>query len=169
MDLFLILILIAAVIPVSYAAIIGAPPVPAKKQEALVMLREAGIKNGDVVFDLGAQTGRLIIMARKEFSKNICGIEFAPVLWLMGIFNLAAHKISPSLLKFGNFYNLDFGAVDVFFCFLTPKAMAKLKPKFEAEAKKGSRIISLAFEISGWTPKKIVRKNNLAPVFVYEV
>jgi len=47
--------------------------------------------------------------------------------------------------------------------------MKKLKNKFETETKKGSRIISYAFEINGWKPKKIIKEKGIASIFVYEI
>lgn len=162
-------IILICLLPVAYGAIIGAPLLFVKKSGAKIMLSEASVKDGEVVYDLGAGTGRMIIMAKKDFNKNIKGIEIAPLIWLIGKLNLLFRGIDTKQLQLGNFYNLDFRKADVFFCFLTPKAMEKLKSKFINEAKKGSRIISYAFEIKDWQPKKVIREPNIPPIFIYEI
>ncbi|PIR06634.1 hypothetical protein COY65_00725 [Candidatus Jorgensenbacteria bacterium CG_4_10_14_0_8_um_filter_39_13] len=169
MDVLVSFIVLILLIPVAYGAVIGAPLIFAPKKAIRIMIKEANIKNNEIVYDLGAGTGRLIVMAKKEFLKNIYGIEIALIIWLIGKINLFVNKVKISNLKLGNFYKSDFGNIDIFLCFLTPKAMKKLKNKFETETKKGSRIISYAFEINGWKPKKIIKEKGIASIFVYEI
>jgi hypothetical protein len=66
-----------------------------------------------------------------------------------------------------NFYNQDLSKADIFFCFLTPKAMLKLSAKFESELKPGTRIISYAFSIPGWSPEKIIFNNMPGKIYCY--
>jgi hypothetical protein len=167
------IMIIAAVLfvylPLLYGDFIGAPFVAINKRAARVMLRAAGLKDEDIAYDLGAGTGRILIIAKKDFKKKIYGIEVAPLLLLLGRLNLLLHRMSPSQLKLGNFFKMDFKNTNVFFCYLMPKVMNKLAPKFKTEAKKGTLVISYAFKIESWEPKRIIHEPGLSAVYVYEV
>ncbi len=155
-------------IPVAIASVIGAPPVWVPKRAARIMIREAGLKSGEVGYDLGAGIGRLVAIGRKEFDADVRGVEYVPILWWIGKLNLLIQKISPSFLEPGNFYKMDFKSTNVFFCFLMPKTLARLKSKWEREAKPGMRVVTYAMEIPGWTPIRTVKEEKLGRIYVYE-
>jgi type I restriction-modification system DNA methylase subunit len=167
MELIIFIFLLLLLIPFVYSGFIGAPFALTKKKVALIMIKEAALTEGDIAYDLGAGTGRFIILSNKIFSKNIYGIELVPFLCFIGKINLFINGINPSSLKFGNFYNMDFCRINKYFCFTMPKTMDILKTKFEKEAPKGALIISNAFKISGWKPEKIIKETGLPPIFVY--
>jgi hypothetical protein len=52
-------------------------------------------------------------------------------------------------------FNVDLTSADVIFLYLTTSANEKVKPKLEAELKRGVRIISHDYEIVGWKPLKV--------------
>lgn len=162
-------LLLFIVLPLGYAAWICAPYAGIRKKSGLRMIREAGLKEGEVAYDLGAGTGRFILLAERYFGWNVRGVEFVPFVWLCGILQLLFFRVPVSRLRLGNLYTMSFADIDVFFCFLMPKAMARLGPKFRAEAKKGARIFSYAFLIPGWEPVRVVHEDGEASIFCYVV
>lgn len=167
-DFFLILGLVI-LIPIAVAAVIGAPPVWVPKKAAKIMIRESGLKPEEVGYDLGAGIGRVVAIGRREFGLNVVGVEYAPILRWIGKLNLLLQKISPRYLKRGNFYTMDFKNIDVFFCFLMPKALLRLRIKWEQEAKKGAHVITYAMEVPGWKPVQIIKEEGLGSVYVYKI
>jgi hypothetical protein len=55
----------------------------------------------------------------------------------------------------GDIFNVDLTSADVVFLYLTTSANEKIKPKLEAELKKGVRVVSHDYEIVGWKPVKV--------------
>ncbi|MEK7465148.1 MAG: hypothetical protein AAB631_00005 [Patescibacteria group bacterium] len=162
-------ILFVLILPVAVAAVIGAPPVWTPLRAVRAMIKNTGMKPGDVAYDLGAGIGRFIVLGKKEFGLDIKGVEYAFVLCWIGKLNLLLQSISPKRLIRRNFYTMDFGNADIFFCFLMPRALARLKGKFEREAKLGARIVCYAFEIPGWKPSCVVKEKGIASIRVYEI
>lgn len=161
--------LLVFILPVAVAAVIGAPPVWTPRRAVRAMIKNSGIKQGDAAYDLGAGIGRFIVLGKKEFGLDIKGVEYVFVIRWIGKLNLLMNGISPKRLTRGNFYAMPFGGTDAFFCFLMPKALTRLKEKFEHEAKYGARIVCYAFEIPGWKPLRVVKEKGVAPIRIYEI
>ena len=168
-DLISWALVLLIVVPIAYAGVSGAPFVMTKKKAAIRMIEEARLKIGDKAVDLGAGMGLFPLLARKRFGREVSGIELVPVYLLAGKLILALNGVRPSLLRYGNFYKMDFAGIDVFFAYLMPETLQALKEKFLKEGKKGAKIVSYAFEIKGWQPEKIVKEQGSAPIFIYRI
>lgn len=133
------------------------------------MMKLSGVKPGEIVYDLGAGDGRIIIIAAKEFGAMSVGFELAVLPYILGCIKILANGLrGKSRLKYANFYFQDLSKADVICAFLTPKAMEKLKPKLQTETKPGCRIVSYAFEIPGWQPTKIDKPDQRsAAIYLY--
>ncbi|MEK7479443.1 MAG: class I SAM-dependent methyltransferase [Patescibacteria group bacterium] len=163
------LLLLFIVLPLAYAGWVAAPYLGTKKKSARRMIREADVKDGEVAYDLGAGIGHFIVMAEREFGREVRGVEFVPLIWFLGILRLLWLHIPVSRLRIGDLYRQPLQGVDVIFCFLTPKAMTRLGPAFRAKCKPGARIFSYAFFIPGWEPARVVREEGEEPIFCYIV
>lgn len=150
--------------------ILAAPWVPLKKSDIMRMLKLAEVKPGEIVYDLGAGDGRIIIIAADEFKANATGFELAILPYLVGLIKIILRGLGgKAVLKYRNFYYQDLGQADVVCAFLAPKAMIKLKPKLEKEIKPGGRIVSAVFSIPDWQPKKIDKPNKKAfAIYLYQ-
>ncbi|MFA5021518.1 MAG: hypothetical protein WC508_00340 [Patescibacteria group bacterium] len=165
---FLFFLLVFAVLgSLALAGLSAAPWVPLWKKDIRRMLKVADVKPGEIVYDLGAGDGRIIIIAAAEFGALATGFEFAFLPYFLAWAKIKLLGLSKKAkLKYGNFFRTDFSQADVICTFLTPQAMAKLKPKFETNTKSGCRIVSYAFSIPGWQPK-IIDKPNQKTTVVY--
>jgi hypothetical protein len=56
----------------------------------------------------------------------------------------------------------------VIMIYLTPKMNARLKPKFERELKKGTRVVSAAHEMPGWKLQKKIKTGHFW-TYLYKV
>jgi predicted RNA methylase len=120
------------------------------------MLELAELKPGEVLFDLGAGDGRTVIMAAKTFGARAVGVEMREDLSKRAMSVLHENSLSDRVtIVNGDMFKVDLSAADVVYLYLTTSANEKVKPKMEAELKKGVRVVSHDYEVVGWKPSKV--------------
>lgn len=134
-----------------------APYVPSPPQVIHQMLVLAELKAGEVLFDLGAGDGRTVIMAAKEFGARAVGVELREDLVKKALSTVYEQSLQNRItIVNGDMFNVDLTSADVIFLYLTTSANEKIRPKLEAELKRGVRVVSHDYEIVGWKPAKAV-------------
>jgi len=148
----------------------AAPWVPLWRSDIRRMMKIAEVKPGEIVYDLGAGDGRIIIIAAAEFKAKATGFEIATLPYLLGYTKIILKGLrGKAKLKYANFFSQDLSKADVICMFLTPQAMKKLKPKLEKEIKPGCRIVSYAFSLPDWPPKVVDKPNSKkASIYLYQ-
>ena len=143
---------------------------PLWKKDTLRLLDIAQVKPGEIVIDLGAGDGRIVIAAAKTYGARAIGYEIAILPYFVGWVRIALLGLrGKARLKYRNFFKEDLSQADVICAFLTPPAMAKLKPKLEKEAKPGCRIVSYAFHIPDWQPTRVDKPDQkTAAIYLYQ-
>jgi len=132
------------------------PFVATPEHVARRMLEMAQVGPGDIVYDLGAGDGRILIMAAREFGARAVGIELRKDL-----FNQIERKIKEYGLDgrvrviYGSFYEVDVSETSVVTLYLLTSVNEKLRPKLERELKPGTRVVSHDFEVPGWRPVRV--------------
>jgi predicted RNA methylase len=117
------------------------------------MLELAELKRGEVLFDLGAGDGRTVIMAAKTFGARAVGVEMREDLAKRAMSVIHDNGLSDKVtIVNGDMFKVDLTSADVVFLYLTTSANEKIKPKMEAELKKGVRVVSHDYEVVGWKP-----------------
>lgn len=120
------------------------------------MLQLAGLKPGEVFFDLGAGDGRSVIMAAKSFGARAVGVELREDLTKKALSTITENGLADKVTMVnGDMFTVNIAPADVVFLYLTTSANEKIRPKMEAELKQGVRVISHDYEITGWKPEKI--------------
>jgi SAM-dependent methyltransferase len=165
----LLIALIFALALSFYSFLIGAPYLWTPKKALKEILEIIKIKPGDVFYDLGAGGGTALILAEKKFKARAIGFELSPIINLFAKLHLLLRRAGSSKVYLKNFYKQDLSDANVIFCFLTVGAMEKLKPKFERELRRGTKIISYCFSIHGWNAKKIIRDKFPGNIYFYEI
>ncbi|MDR3583130.1 MAG: hypothetical protein P4L62_02110 [Candidatus Pacebacteria bacterium] len=153
----------------AYAFFIGAPILYTPKKAIRDGLNFCGVKAGDKFYDLGAGSGRSMVIAAKEFGAVPTGFELSPIFFALTKLNLIFSGVRSYDLRMDNFYAQSLDEADCVFCFLTPKAMKKLAPKFAAELTSGAKIISYGFQLPDRQPDKIINNGYPGNVFCYTV
>lgn len=121
------------------------PFVPTPPHIVAKMMKAAGLKAGDTVYDLGAGDGRLLIAAKKACPKiHAEGYEVALAVWLLGKLRIALSGQDISF-RMKSLFAANLSDADVIFVYLLPSFMDRLSEKFAAELKPGTRIISYTF------------------------
>ncbi|HEX8439953.1 SAM-dependent methyltransferase [Archangium sp.] len=133
------------------------PYVPTPQGVVDDMLELAGVKRGDVLYDLGSGDGRIVVTAAKRFGVHGVGIDINPERIQEAEANARAAGVED-LARFRqeDIFKTDIGDATVVTMYLLPSVNNRLKPKLLGELRPGTRIVSHAFDIEGWEPERIV-------------
>lgn len=152
-----------------YAGFIGAPWVPTKKKDIERFIKIANIKQGQTMYDLGCGDGRLV-MAASRAGADARGLEISLIPYLLA--KIKSIGYSPNLklkIYYKNLWKYDLSDADVIYVWLMPAAMPKLKKKFEAELKPGTKVVAYIWPIKGWKPIKTDKQKGGADIYLYEM
>ncbi len=137
--------------PGLYAAFTSGPFVPSARKRHKTMLKLAELTDSDVVYDLGCGDGRLVFSASK-LAGRACGYDLSIPLVVYGKFLSLFHPRAE--IQFGNIWTQNYDDATVIFCYLLPGAMKQFHKEVWPKLKKGTRVISNAFEIHELKPFK---------------
>ena len=144
---------------------IGSPFYPTPLAAIRYALREVATRPGEKLYDLGAGTGRVLLIAEKEFGAKAIGYEMSFLFYVIAKINLWLHG-SHAELHFGNFLKKDLRDADVIFCFLVARALPKVEDKLMTELRPGARIICYGFPTSSWKPIKTIPISGRCNIFI---
>jgi ubiquinone/menaquinone biosynthesis C-methylase UbiE len=147
--------------------------VPTPPETVEEMLRQARLRKGDVLFDLGSGDGRIPIAAAKQYGVRAVGIDIDPQL-VAEATEAAKREGLGDLVTFrlGDMFAADLTGATVVTLYLSDTLNVMLRPKLLRELRPGSRIVSHDFRMGDWPPEKAVRvpwKNLYRTVYVWTV
>lgn len=120
------------------------------------MLKIAGLKEGETLYDLGCGDGRIIITAATEFGANAVGVELDEGRYRKTLGKIQELKLENKVkLIHGNLLKVDLSPANVVTLYLLTSANEKVKPNLEKQLREGTRVVSHDFEIPGWRPIRI--------------
>ncbi|HUQ25098.1 MAG TPA: methyltransferase domain-containing protein [Burkholderiales bacterium] len=119
------------------------------------MLKLAGVKKGDVLYDLGSGDGRIPVTAAKKLGIRAVGIDIDPQRIEEAKENARKNGVA-SLVQFRqeDLFRANLREATVVTLYLLPDLNVKLRPKLLAELKPGSRIVSHQFDMGTWKPDR---------------
>ncbi len=130
-------------------------PSPQKKVRAMLDL--AGVKPGDVVYDLGSGDGRIPIAAVKDYGARGVGIDIDPERITEARANASAAGVAGQVdFRLQDLFAADFSDATVVTLFLWPDINRKLRPKLMA-LKPGTRIVSYWHDMGDWKPDRTIK------------
>ena len=134
---------------------IAGPYVPTPWVIVQEMLKLADIRSEDVVYDLGSGDGRLVITAAKRFGARGVGVELQTELLEMARTGAEREGVADRV-KFvqGDLFETDIRSASVVMLYLLPRFVTRLVPRFRAELKAGTRIVSHDYPLAPWPPDK---------------
>jgi hypothetical protein len=165
--IFLVFLFLVTLLWILIPALYGLPPVPTRSERIQKALKLANLKANEVLYDLGAGDGRVLLIAARDFGAKAVGIEIGPIqcalIWLRV---LAAGFGNQIQVRWANFYKADLHDADVIFVYATSKEVMKLAPHLETQMKKGARLVSISADFPEWEPQEF---DNRELIFVYEM
>src|SRR5260370_16044621 len=131
------------------------PFVPTTEAAVQEMLKLAGVKKTEVVYDLGCGDGRIVIAAAKTYGAHGVGIDINPVRIAEAKENAKKADVE-NLVRFeeNDLFEADFHEATVVTLFLLPNVNLKLRPKLLQDLKPGTRVVSNTFDMGDWKPEK---------------
>jgi cyclopropane fatty-acyl-phospholipid synthase-like methyltransferase len=121
------------------------------------MIELAGVKPGDLVYDLGSGDGRIVIAAAKKGAKAV-GFEIDGDLLNESRANINKAGVQAlAEIRHQDILTVDFSTATVVTMYLLPDVNLKLKPNLLSQLKPGSRIVSHSFDMGDWRPDKTER------------
>ena len=130
------------------------PFVPSEQGNVERMLRLAGIRDGDVIIDLGSGDGRIVLTAAKANpTVRGIGVDLDEKLVEKANADARAQGLADRV-KFvhRNAFDADLTGVTIIAMWLWPEVQHMLRPKIFREARPGTRVITNLFEIGSWPP-----------------
>lgn len=154
---------IAALLAIAYVAaqtprtakLLEVPYVPTENSVVDAMLKLAGVKSTDVVYDLGCGDGRIIVRAAKNYGARGVGVDIDPVRIQQAREN-AKRNMVEDLVRFeeNDLFDADIRAATIVTLYLLPNVNVRLRPKLLRDLKPGTRIVSHSFDMGDWKPEK---------------
>ena len=130
------------------------PYVPTTETAVRAMLKLAGVKRSDVVYDLGCGDGRIVIAAAKNYGARGVGIDIDPERIREARENARRAGVESRVeFREQDLFRSDFREATVVTLFLLPAINRRLRPQLEL-LKPGTRVISNTFEIGDWKPAR---------------
>lgn len=131
------------------------PFVPTTEKAVEEMLKLAGVKKDDVVYDLGCGDGRIVIAAAKSFGAHGVGIDINPERIKEAKENARRAGVED-LVRFEekDLFEADIKDATVVTLFLLPQVNLKLRPKLMSDLKPGTRVVSNTFDMGDWKAEK---------------
>lgn len=135
------------------------------KKTALKIIKLAKITEKDFIVDLGCGDGTALITAAKNKKAHGAGVEIDPFRVLIAKIRVLLGGVSDLIvIKRGNLFDQDISGSSLVIVYLIPKTLKRLKKKFFAELKPGTKVISYMYQID-FLPE-VVRDED-SHVYVY--
>jgi len=136
---------------------INAPYVTTPSPVVSAMLKLAGVKSSDNVYDLGCGDGRIVIAAAKTYGAHGVGIDINSERIREARLNAQRANVTH-LVKFeiNDLFDADIHDATVVMLYLLSDINLRLRPKLLQDLKPGTRVVSHAFNMGSWKPDKEV-------------
>lgn len=137
------------------------PYVPTPPEVVDAMLKLGGVKQGDVLYDLGCGDGRIVVTAAKKYGARGTGIDINPERIKEAEEN-ARNEGVTNRVRFleKNLFEADFHDATVVTLYLLPDVNLRLRPRLLAQLKPGTRIVSHSFDMGDWKPDKTIQMDH---------
>jgi len=131
-----------------------APFDPTPREVVERMLSLAGVKPGDVVYDLGSGDGRILIAAAKKYRVRGVGFEIDPGLIKLARENARREGVEKLVeIRQEDFLTADLSPATVVTLYLSDDGNLAVRPQLLHQLKAGARVVSYTFDMGDWQPK----------------
>jgi SAM-dependent methyltransferase len=144
------------------------PYEPTSPEVVEAMLDLAGVKAGDVVYDLGCGDGRIVVAAAKRGARAI-GVDLDPQRIAEARENARKAGVADRVeLRVEDLFQTDVRDATVVMLYLWPKVNLRLRPRLVEQLRPGARVVSHSHDMGTWIPeRKIVAGGH--PVYLWTI
>jgi SAM-dependent methyltransferase len=149
------------------------PYVPTPTEVVNAMVALAQVKSGDVVYDLGCGDGRIVIAAvRIAGVRGVC-VDIDPERIRESRQNAELAGVADRI-RFvkGDLFKTPIADATVVMMYLLPDVNLRLRPRLLGELRPGTRIVSHAFSMGDWKPRREIEVGSPpggTPVYLWIV
>lgn len=150
-----------------------APFDPTPQEIVERMLALAGVKKGDVVYDLGAGDGRILIAAAKKGVRAV-GFETDPGLVKLARENVRSAGVEKLVeIREQDFLAADLSGASVVTLYLSYDGNLAVRDRLQSQLRPGARVVSYTFDMGDW-PAKIAesyrdKTGNAHALYLWEI
>lgn len=132
--------------------------VPTPDDVVAEMVKLAGVKDGDVVYEPGPGDGRVLIAGVKAGAKKAVGIELdaKKVVEAKDNVKKAGLEKQITIIEGDALKDRDYGEASVVFLYMGNEFNNLLRPILEKQLKPGTRIVSHRFVLGDWAPDRSI-------------
>lgn len=150
------------------------PFVPTSKNDIEFLIKQAGITNKDVFYDLGSGNGKVLFMVEKLSGAKVKGFELGwwTILYAkikLKIKDFRSKKKHPIEFVNKNFFHEDWSEASIIYCYLYPPLMGRIEEKFKTSMKPGSMAIVRDFPF----PNMPYKEKHFLPksheIYIYQI
>lgn len=118
------------------------------------MLALAGARKSDVVYDLGAGDGRVLITAAKKYGARGVGFEIDAGLVKLARENARRAGVEKLVeIRQQNFLGADLSPASLVTLYLSYDGNLAVRESLMRQLKPGARVVSYTFDMGDWPPK----------------
>jgi predicted RNA methylase len=133
-----------------------APYVETPPEVVARMLGVAGVREGDVLYDLGCGDGRICVAAAKEFGARAVGVDIEPYWVELARANAEAAGVSRlTTFHVGDACDTEVGDATVITFYLTGWSTQVMAREVLTRARAGTRVVSHTYSINGREPQRV--------------
>lgn len=124
------------------------PYVPTPPDVVQTMLEMGGVKQGDVLYDLGCGDGRIVITAARRYGARGVGIDIDPERIREARANAREQGVAERVeFRVDDLFKSDFSEATVVTLYLLPTINQRLRPQLWRQLKVGTRVVSHEFDM----------------------
>jgi precorrin-6B methylase 2 len=118
------------------------------------MLTLAAVKKGDVIYDLGAGDGRILITAARKYGVRGVGYEIDAGLAKLARENVRKQGVERLVeIRQEDFLGADLSPASVVALYLSQDGNLAVRQLLMNQLKTGARVVSYTFDMGEWVPK----------------
>ncbi len=159
----------SVIIIYSYLYEITPTPTSKKVQKHLLSILPK-MMNVEIV-ELGSGWGTMAFALARQFPNcQVTAYEASPIPYLISTMASYLLNFSNLSIKRQNFFEVSLENAALVFCYLYPKAMERLRIKFEKDLAPNAYVITHTFAVPGWFPLRLERAADLyhTPIYLYQ-
>lgn len=148
----------------------GISPMPTTVKAKKILLSNLPEKIEGTIYELGSGWGTLAFaLADKYPHCKIIGYENSHVPFLFSKIKQYFSKKDNLVFKRKDFFIVGLENSTMIVCYLYPKAMQRLKAKFETELREGTWVISHTFSIPNWKAYRCIDIHDIyhSKIYIY--
>lgn len=135
--------------------LLDVPFVPTDERVVQAMLKLAEVDANDVLYDLGAGDGRIVVAAARDHGAQAVGVEIdhERVAEAEAYAARAGVEHKVSFIEY-DLFHADFSPATVVTIYLLHSANLGLRSRMLEELRPGTRVVSHAFDMGDWKPDR---------------